>query len=143
MGKGIPGDWAWVRKEAGEPLTRMNNGTGAEVAEALSADSALSSACWLLQEIPPPRPPCTSRTCPPSSGHRGLDKAGAGQEPGFRLPREGEQGWSGKDHFPLMAGGETGLERPWEWSQVTEVGASGGDNPHLLPPSAETAETGS
>lgn len=78
---------AWVEQEEGEPLTGMNNGTGAEVAEALSADSALSSTHWLLQEVAPP-----ACTCLPSLGYwAGLGWAGAGQEPGLRLPREQEK----------------------------------------------------
>lgn len=114
MGKGFSGDWACVREEEGAPLTGMNNGKGAEVAGALSADSALSSP----QLAPPGGVP--TRTCLPSPGRPcGLDQAGAGQEPGLRLPREGEQGQSGKDHSPLLTGGETGLERHREWSLVT------------------------
>lgn len=82
VGEGVSGDWAWVREEEGERLTGMNNGTGAEVAGALSADSALSSPHGLLQKTAPPAP------ASPPRAPWGLDQAGAGQEPGLRLPRE-------------------------------------------------------
>lgn len=84
-GKGISPDWAWVRQEEGKPLTGMNNGTGAEVAGALSVDSALSSTRWLLQEAAPP-----TCTCLLSLGHPvgpaalGLDKNLASDFPGSR-----------------------------------------------------------
>lgn len=80
----ISRDWAWVGKEEGKPLTGMNNGTGADVAGALSADSALSSG----QLAPPGGAPAS--TCLPSPGHPeawarlGLDKNLVSDSPGSR-----------------------------------------------------------
>lgn len=108
MSQGISGDWAWVRKGEGEPFMGINNGTAAEVAGALSADSALSSTLWLLLEMPPPVPAPAS-PCLPSPG-----QLVAGPEPSLRFPTEGELGQPGKDRFPLNTGGEISLEGPWE-----------------------------
>lgn len=69
-GKGTSGARAWVGG-GGRASNGMNNGTGAEVAGAPSADSALSSPHWLLQEVTP-----LACTCPPSLGHPCLGQAG-------------------------------------------------------------------
>ena len=58
----------------------INNGTAAEVAGALSADSALSSTLWLLLEMPPPVPAPAS-PCLPSPGQLVLDQNLASDSP--------------------------------------------------------------
>lgn len=124
-GKGISQDWAWVRLKEAEPLMGMNNGRGAEVAGALSADSAFSSTHWLLREVAPP-----ACTCLSSSGHA---VAGLGWTRTWPpLPREQGQGQPART-VSLMSQMGNSPERHSEWSQGIGVMLKGQPSTLSLP----------